>query len=166
MGGAGRFRGRGFTKFYETMDTDAIIKLPIASLADDNCVLFLWAVFPHLPDALAVVEGWGFDYKTVAFVWVKRNCNQMGWFWGQGSWTRSNAELCLLGIKGYMIRKTADIHQIVDCPVMAHSRKPDEIVRDNIIALVGDLPRIELFARRKVEGWDCWGNEVESDIEL
>jgi len=83
-----------------------------------------------------------------------------------GGWTRQNAEVCLLGIKGKPERKSASIHSIIDAPIMKHSRKPDEIVRGSILALCGDLPRIELFARRKVEGWDCWGNEVESDIEL
>lgn len=165
-GGKGKFRGRGQVQFYETMDTQDIADLPIKDLTDSDCVLFLWCVLPMLPDALKVMSGWGFEYKTTAFVWVKRNCNQMGWFWGQGSWTRSNAELCLLGIKGHMVRQSAGIHQIVDTPIMAHSRKPDEVVRDRIVALCGDLPRIELFARRKVEGWDCWGNEVASDIEL
>jgi len=74
--------------------------------------------------------------------------------------------LCLLGIKGTLRRESKSIGQVIMTPVMSHSRKPDEVVRNRIIELCGDLPRIELFARRKVEGWDCWGNEVESDIEM
>ena len=163
-GGKGKGRGRGVVEFYKTMDTRDICDLPVARLADTNCALFLWVVLPLLQDGLDVMKAWGFEYKTTAFTWVKRNQNAMGWFWGMGGWTRSNAELCLLGFKGKMECKAHDVLSIVDTPVMAHSRKPDEIVRPYILRLCGDLPRIELFTRRKVEGWDCWGNEVESNI--
>jgi len=165
-GGRKNFRGRGEIKFYRTMNTLDIINLPIDSIADKNCALFLWVTLPMIKDGLHVLECWGFRYVTTAFVWVKRNKNSLGWFWGQGMWTRSNAELCLLGLRGNVSRCSASVHQIIDSPVMGHSRKPDEIVRDRIVALVGDLPRVELFARRKVDGWDSWGNEVESSMEL
>jgi N6-adenosine-specific RNA methylase IME4 len=87
-------------------------------------------------------------------------------FWGMGYYTRSNPELCLLATKGEPLeRKCHDIHSVVISPVLDHSHKP-AIIREFIVQLFGDLPRIELFARRKVDGWDCWGNEVESDIAL
>lgn len=166
-GGKGKhYAQKGIIKHYAQMDTLDICRLPIEQLADDNCALFMWAVMSMLPDALRVINAWGFAYKTTAFVWVKRNRNTMGWFWGMGSWTRSNAELCLLGFKGKMECQAHDVLSIIDTPIMKHSRKPDEVVRDRITRLCGDLPRIELFARRKVDGWDCWGNEVESDIGL
>jgi len=82
-----------------------------------------------------------------------------------GNWTRSNTEDCLLAIRGKPIRISASVHQIIQSPIGRHSEKPME-TKDRIVQLMGDLPRIELFARQKVEGWDCWGNEVESDIEL
>lgn len=83
-----------------------------------------------------------------------------------GYYTRSNSELCLLGIKGKPLdRLSHSISQILVAPVEKHSKKP-AIVRDKIVQLFGDLPRIELFARQKTEGWDVWGNEVESDIVL
>lgn len=82
-----------------------------------------------------------------------------------GNWTRSNPELCLIATKGNVKRKSASVRNLVISPLREHSRKPDEI-RNEIIKLVGDIPRIELFARHKTEGWDVWGNEVESDIEL
>ncbi len=151
---------------YSCMNTTDIGLLPIGDLADENCALFLWVTMPALGQAFGLINGWGFSYSTVAFTWVKLNKNGMGFFFGLGSWTRANAELCLLATKGHPKRVNKDVPQIVATPRMAHSRKPDEIVRDRIIRLCGDLPRIELFARRKVEGWDCWGNEVESDIEL
>ncbi len=82
-----------------------------------------------------------------------------------GYWTRANPEICLLATRGNPKRISASVHSVIDARVGKHSQKPDE-VRDRIVQLMGDLPRIELFARQKVEGWDCWGNEVESDREL
>ncbi|GAF84444.1 unnamed protein product, partial [marine sediment metagenome] len=114
---------------------------------------------------LFAMKCWGFEYKTVAFTWVKRNKKSDSWFWGMGWWTRSNPEYCLLGVKGNPKRVSAKIHSVIDDRIMKHSKKPDR-VRDKIVELCGDLPRIELFARQRVNGWDAWGNEVESDVEL
>ena len=150
---------------YNVMDTQSIASLPILPMADKDCVLFLWATYPKLEDALTVVKGWGFEYKTVAFTWVKTTPNTMGYHFGLGYWTRANAEICLLATRGKPQRLNNNVAQLVVSDVMEHSHKP-AIVREKIIHLMGDLPRIELFARRKVEGWDCWGNEVESDIDL
>lgn len=107
----------------------------------------------------------GYTYKSVAFVWVKRNKVSPGWFVGLGYWTRANAEICLLATKGSPGRVSKSVRQIIDSPVDRHSKKPDE-ARDRIVALMGDVPRIELFARQKIEGWHVWGNEVESDLTL
>jgi len=151
---------------YDLMNLNELSSLPVNALASDNSALFLWVTMPFLPDGCELMKAWGFEYKTVAFTWVKTNKKSLGLFWGMGYYTRSNAELCLLGIKGNPLpRQSHSIHSIVMNSVLEHSQKP-AIVRDKIVALFGDLPRIELFARRKVEGWDCWGNEVESDIEL
>ena len=150
-------------RLYDTMSSDGICNLPIRQLADDDCVLFLWVMNSELPLALRVIADWGFTYKTVAFTWVKTTRNT--YHFGGGNWTRSNPELCLLATKGHISRRSASVRNLIISPLREHSRKPDE-VRDYIVSLVGDLPRIELFARQKVEGWDCWGNEVESDIEL
>ena len=81
-------------------------------------------------------------------------------FFGMGNWTRANAEICVLGFRGKLKRKSNKISQVVLSPIREHSRKPDEI-RDKIVELLGDLPRIELFARQTVKGWDCWGNETK-----
>ena len=108
---------------------------------------------------------WGFEYKTVAFVWVKQNRKSNGLFWGMGYWTRANAELCILATRGKPKRISPRVHQIIISHVEQHSKKPDE-ARDRIIALMGDLPRIELFARQATKGWDVWGNEVNSSISL
>jgi N6-adenosine-specific RNA methylase IME4 len=146
-------------KHYNTMSLNDIKELPLNNITEDNCVLFLWATYPQLKEALEVIDAWGFKYKTVAFTWVKRNKKTDSWFWGLGYWTRANSELCLLATKGTIKRQSAAVHQVIDTPIERHSKKPD-IVRDKIVELVGDLPRIELFARESAEGWDSWGNEV------
>lgn len=148
---------------YNTMSIEELCALPVEELADRDCVLFLWATFPQLPAALRLVKAWGFTYKTVAFVWLKLNRKIRTWFYGLGFWTRGNAEICLLATKGRPQRKSAGIHQLIVSPIEQHSKKPEE-AREKIIALMGELPRIELFARQETPGWDVWGNEVENSI--
>jgi N6-adenosine-specific RNA methylase IME4 len=150
---------------YPTMNIDELCCLPIKQIAADDCVLFLWATFPKLPEALCVIKAWGFTYKTVGFVWLKQYKKSATWCFGLGFWTRGNVEVCLLATKGHPRRKAKDIHQLIVSPREAHSKKPDE-VREKIVALMGDIPRIELFARQTTPGWDVWGNEVKSDIEI
>ena len=121
--------------------------------------------FPCLREGLAVLESWGFTYKTAAFVWVKRNKKADSLFWGLGYWTRANAEVCLLATRGNPSRVSAGVHQVILSHIEEHSRKPQE-ARERIVRLMGDVPRIELFARTRPEGWDVWGNEVNSDIVM
>lgn len=158
-------QGRSAESHYPTMKLEDICRLPVADIAAKDCVLFLWATYPNLKDAFKVIEAWGFTYKTVAFTWVKRNKKSPTWFWGLGYWTRANPEICLLATRGNPKRVSKKVHSVVDSPIREHSRKPDE-VRDRIVELMGDLPRIELFARERAPGWDVWGNEVECDIAL
>jgi len=151
---------------YPTMKLEDICRLPIDNIADKECILFLWATMPCLNQALEVIKAWGFIYKCCAFTWVKQNKVALGFYSGLGNWTLGNAELCLLAThKNFPKRKSTNVKQLLIHPLIGHSAKPP-IVRDKIVELVGDLPRIELFARQKVAGWDCWGNEVESDIEM
>ena len=82
-----------------------------------------------------------------------------------GYWTRANAELCIIATKGSPKRQSRSVHQIIMSPIEQHSKKPDE-TRDRIVALMGDVPRIELFARQKTDGWDVWGNEAPDCVEL
>jgi N6-adenosine-specific RNA methylase IME4 len=152
-------KDRSPDKHYSVMSLQDIKDLPVQDIVNNNCILFLWVTFPLLKEGFEVIDAWGFTYKTVAFNWVKKNKKTDSWFWGLGYWTRSNAELCLLATKGTIKRQSASIHQIIDTPIERHSKKPD-IVRDKIIQLVGDLPRIELFARETADGWDSWGNEL------
>lgn len=157
-------------KHYGTMTLDELKQMPVGhgggSLAADDCALFMWATFPMLREALELIEAWGFKYKTIAFNWVKQNKSGAGLFWGLGNWTRSNSEICLLAIKGKPKRVSAAVHSVVMTPVQRHSQKPDE-VRERIVKLVGDVPRIELFARSAAPGWDVWGNEApENNSEI
>ena len=150
---------------YPTMDIDDICALPVQQLADRDCILFLWATFPKLAEALRVIREWGFTYKSVAFVWIKQNKKAPTLFWGMGFWTRSNAEVCLLATKGSPKREGRAVHQVIVSPVEEHSKKPDE-ARRRIVQLMGDVPRIELFARQSSPGWDVWGNEAPDSISF
>ncbi len=148
-------------KHYPVQTAEWIKNLPVRNIANETCALFLWVTFPNLPLGLEVIESWGFNYSTCAFTWVKKNKKKDSYFMGCGNYTRANAELCLLGTKGscQKLRKSKSVKQICDSPISTHSRKPPEI-RDRIINLFGNVPRVELFARETTPGWYCWGNEV------
>tara|TARA_R100000353_G_scaffold154978_1_gene113745 strand:+ start:999 stop:1535 length:537 start_codon:yes stop_codon:yes gene_type:complete len=151
--------GRNPNQHYETQSIDWIKSLKVNDIADTHCVLFLWVVNHSLPIAFEVIESWGFTYKTMGFVWAKENMKSEGFFTGLGYWTRGNPELCLLATKGKPSRVSKGVRELVVAPRERHSKKPD-IIKSHIVDLCGDLPRIELFAREKTEGWDVWGNEV------
>nr|BAR38253.1 Transcriptional activator, adenine-specific DNA methyltransferase [uncultured Mediterranean phage uvMED] len=150
---------RSAIQHYNCLNIDDIYNLPVNRISDNDCILFIWVIDPMLPEAMEVIKRWGFKYKTVAFTWVKQNKKSDGFFTGLGYWTRSNPEMCLLATKGKPKRLSKAVKQLIISSREEHSKKPFEI-RDRIIQLCGDLPRIELFARQRVEGWDCWGNEV------
>ncbi len=159
--------GRSAESHYNTMEIDEILAMKdtIQNISEKDCVLFLWVTFPCLIEGLRTIKEWGFTYKTCAFVWLKRNKVSDKWFFGLGHWTRANAELCLLATKGQIKRVSNKVSQVVDTHIEEHSKKP-AIVRDKIVELVGDLPRIELFARQTINGWDCWGNEIKNKEEF
>lgn len=150
---------RGAGCKYPVQSKEWLDTLPVSEIAATDCTLFLWVTMPKLNECWDLIQKWGFEYKTVAFTWVKRNKKASSWFWGMGRWTRANAELCLIATKGKPKRISAAVHSVIDTPIEKHSKKPD-IVRDRIVQLLGDIPRIELFARNKAEGWDAWGNEI------
>ena len=122
------------------MGIDELCALPVADLAARDSALFLWATFPQLPEALRLIKAWGFQYKSVAFVWLKKNKKADSWFYGLGFWTRGNAEVCLLATRGHPRRQAANIHQFIISPIEAHSKKPDE-AREKIVALMCASPR-------------------------
>ena len=149
------------------MTLEDLKRLPVSAIASNDAVLFIWVIFSLLPQALQVISAWGFDYKTCGFTWVKRNKIAKRWFWGMGYYTRANAEICLLATKGKGLRRISrSVHSVIDTPIENHSKKPD-VVRDKIVELFGDLPRIELFARQKTKGWDALGNDIDGkDIRV
>ena len=159
----GRGRNPDTLGHYQVMDFEEIKKLPVQDIADKNCVLFLWILDQMIPQSLELIKHWGFEFSTVGFHWVKRNKNfalgDDNFFVGMGLWTRANPEMCLLAKKGIIKRQSKSVRRLVVTPREEHSKKPD-CVRDRIVELVGDLPRIELFARQRVKGWDSWGNEI------
>jgi N6-adenosine-specific RNA methylase IME4 len=238
---------RGAVHKYPVMSTAELCALPVSRLADHDCALFLWATFPNIGEALAVMDAWGFTYSTAAFLWVKTapasalqrarsaltsslptllepariardslaelrrtlratipkparvelletaariaetlkplrtvplarvllaelqdaDALSLGLKWGMGQSTRSNAEVCLLGLRGNLDRVSAGVHSVVMAPAPVHSAKPPEVHR-RIVKLLGERRRIELFARTRFPGYDAWGNEVPggNDIDL
>jgi site-specific DNA-methyltransferase (adenine-specific) len=161
----GEMMNSSVTDHYNWEDLKNICSIPIKEICDKDCILFMWVTMPKLNEFMEVVKSWGFEYKSCAFVWVKLNKKNGNYFMGQGRWTRANPEICILATKGHPKRISAGVRQLIVSPIQEHSKKPDE-VRKRIVELIGDLPRIELFARQKTDGWDVWGNEVNSDIEL
>jgi len=152
-------------RYNGVMTIEEICAMPIQDICENNCILFLWVTFPRLLEGIKTIEAWGFKYKSLGFNWIKKNKKSDSLFWGMGYYTRQNPEICLIGVKGKMLKKSGGVHCVIESPIEEHSKKPD-IIRDKIIEIVGDLPRVELFARQKTEGWDVWGNEVESNIAL
>ena len=160
-----RFRG-GAIGHYPLMPMEQIKALPVQEIVEDDAILFLWTTFPYLKQQLEVFEAWGFIYKTVAFTWIKLNSINGKPFFGVGYYSRSNAECCMIGTRGKVIKPATNrVSSIILAPRREHSQKPDE-ARQRIELLYPHLARIELFARQRFSGWDTWGNEVESDIKL
>lgn len=147
---------------YPTMRLDELKRLPIEKIAADNSVLIMWHV-PTMPrEALALVEAWGFTFKTMKFfTWCKRNKVSDSWFMGLGNYTRANTEDALLAVRGTGLPKqNSAVRQLIESRIGRHSAKP-EAARQRIVELYGDVPRIELFARESTPGWSAWGNQVE-----
>lgn len=158
---------RGAEHKYPVMNLRDLCRLPVDQLADDSCLLAMWWVPPMPEEALAVVKAWGFRLMTMkGFTWHKTNKKQGGSAMGMGHMTRGNTEDMLFAVKGKLpARMDASIIQHVTSPRLAHSEKPD-VFRQKLVQLLGDVPRIELFARQSKEGWHTWGNECPCDVQL
>jgi N6-adenosine-specific RNA methylase IME4 len=153
--------GRNAVSHYDCLDFPDLAALPVAQLAAENCVLFLWATDPLLPRAFDLIRAWDFEYKTVGFYWVELNAvpkHDADYFTGLGYWTRANLELCLLATRGKPRREAKDVRRLVVERRREHSRKPD-CVRERIERLVAG-PYLELFARETKPSWHCWGNQL------
>ena len=152
---------RGVVFKYQLMTVEQICALGdmVKTIAADNCLLALWWVPPQPAEALRVVEAWGFEIKTMlGFSWLKLTTNGLDHF-GMGNWTRANQECCLFAARGKPKRVKKNVRQIIRAPRREHSQKPDE-ARDRLVDLMGDVPRIELFARQQHAGWAVAGDEL------
>jgi len=154
-----RFRG-GACGHYQLMPMAEIASLPIGDIAAENSALFLWCTFPYLDEQITLFKHWGFKYRTVAFTWIKTNPDTREPFFGVGYYTKSNAEVCLLGVRGRMKPISNAVSSVIIAPRQEHSRKPNE-ARQRIVQLFGDVLRIELFARSRAPGWDVAGNSID-----
>ena len=145
---------------YNSMAIDDIKNLKIKSIADEDCLLFIWITSPFLKIGLDLLDEWGFCFSTVAFVWYKQKPNP-------GSYTLSECELCIVAKKGLIPkpRGSRKERQFLSENRSIHSKKPDEI-RERILRMFPEQNKIELFARNKSKGWDVWGNEVESNESI
>lgn len=185
--------GRSAKNHYTVTELDDMKRLPVPSIAASRSVLLMWSIDPMLPQALELMDAWGFEYKTVGFYWVKLNKStpvtfeenrfirhsvspsKSVFFMGLGYYTRANPEVCLLGTRkkdrekrvvgGGIPVMDKGVPRLIVSPVGRHSEKPDE-ARSRIERLFGDVKRVELFARSRRPGWDVWGNEVEGSIDL
>ena len=139
---------------YPTIKTSDLKKLDINSIAENDSLLFMWTTNPHLQQAIELGVAWGFEYKTVAFVWNKMVHNP-------GQYTMSYCELCLLFKRGRIPRPRGarNIKQLINCPRKQHSQKPTEVA-ENIEKMFPAQKKIELFARVKRDGWYSWGLET------
>ena len=156
-------RGSGYK--YSTMSIEEICAMKVAGITAIDCLLAMWWV-PTMPlEALRVVEAWGFTMKTMkGFTWHKMTKNGKSHI-GMGNYTRANTEDCLFAIKGAPGRRDAGVRQFISAGIGRHSAKPPE-ARDRLVKLVGDVPRVEMFARQSTDGWDVFGDEVEDSISL
>jgi site-specific DNA-methyltransferase (adenine-specific) len=155
--------GRGSSYKFPTMDLVEIALMPVEEIASKNCILFLWATPPMINEAMVVLKSWGFKYKTFGFVWVKKTRKGTKKI-GMGHYTRSNAEVCLIGVKGKPKIKSHSVRQVIESIAGENSAKPVE-VHERIEQLMGDkTKKIELFARSRKKGWKAWGLEVDRRV--
>ena len=155
----------GATAHYETMTIEDIQRLPVNEITDKDSLCFMWVTFPLLKEGIATLEAWGFKYKTLGFSWIKTNKKDGKPFFGIGWYTKSNCEVCLIGVKGKPFKNSNKVSSVIISPLDGHSKKPEE-ARKRIEEFCGEVPRLEMFARRNVEGWDVFGNESEGGISI
>ena len=162
--------GLGAESHYECSPVSEIAAIPVAASMAPDAYLFLWGTWPMLFEARTVMDGWGFKYKTCAFLWVKTNRKDGKPFFGRGWYMKANSEFCLLGVRGKPWKTTDKISQICEAPaewapheiwapITRHSEKPAE-VRRKIVEFCGDLPRLEMYSRHQTDGWSVVGNQI------
>ena len=149
----------GSANKYSVLNSLQLKEINIPNIAADDCFLFMWWVASMPEEAIQLVKDWDFTLKTMtAFSWIKKTKNWKDYF-GMGFSTRQQQEHCLLATRGKPQRVSASIRQNIRAVNLKHSQKPIE-VKDKIIELCGNLPRIELFARKRDPNWHTWGDEL------
>lgn len=160
--------GGGAQKHYPLMRDSELLAMAnfVSSRASDNAALFLWTTYPRLDFGIEVLKAWGFRFATVAYTWVKTVRDGSRPVYGPGTYTASNPEIVLLGVKGSITSMIGQKMQpsVIISPRMEHSRKPDE-VRQRIIDLMPDARRIELFARTAFDGYEVWGQAFGNEFK-
>ena len=146
----------GASNKYPCMSINELLSMNLENIMNDNCVLFLWSTTPLLDQAFKLLFGWGFDYKTT-FYWDKKNTL------GMGFWFRNNVEPCLIGVRGDIKPFRLQIPNIISRKPSNHSKKPSDLY--SIMESLDLKPRIELFARDRRDGWDCYGNQLSKTIQ-
>jgi site-specific DNA-methyltransferase (adenine-specific) len=150
---------------YPIMTDSEIINLPIKKIVDNDAILFLWVIDSKIPIIKELMESWGFEYVTVGFVWNKKSKTTKGVNAILSKYTRKSCEFCYIGKRGkYIVDNPCRVSQIINECKKEHSHKPD-CIRQYIVQMVGDKPKIELFARQRYDGWDCYGNELSKTIQ-
>lgn len=158
---------RGANEHYKTLTAQEIREIRVTDLAAKDCALFMWVVDSHFDEALMLGKAWGFEFKTIAFIWLKSAHDplEVGFFpaeplfkIGMGYWTRKQAEICLLFTRGKPKRLSKGVRQVIASARREHSRKPEDQYARIEALVVG--PYLEMFARKSRLGWTSWGNEV------
>ena len=142
---------------YETMSVEEIKALQVNDIAEDGCHLYLWVTNSFIKQGFEILEAWGFTYKTI-ITWIKPNYLGLGHYW------RNNTEHCLFATKGKSKVRRKDMWNVFIAPKRKHSAKPVEFM--GCVEEMSEKPRLEMFSRCKRDGWDSWGNEIDSDIEI
>ena len=148
----------GASQKYKTLNYDELASLPIQAISDDVCVLFQWATIPLLHVGIKMMSEWGFEYKT-SLIWFKENS------YGLGYWFRGMVEVLLIGTKGKVTPFKSQMPNLISCPIQKHSKKPDRFRKLIEHVTHNQTPRIELFARTKIHGWDVWGNDEKLEAQ-
>ncbi|MDE0085673.1 MAG: MT-A70 family methyltransferase [Candidatus Poribacteria bacterium] len=156
--GSGGKDSGGAIRHYPTISISEMAEWNIAAISSKDCLLFMWSSSPHLDQAILLGKAWGFNWATVAFVWDKCRVNP-------GFYTMSQCELCLVFKRGTIPqpRGMRNIRQFVQSKRTKHSEKPDE-VRRRIEEMFPEQSKLELFARKEVQGWDVWGLEIKQEL--
>jgi N6-adenosine-specific RNA methylase IME4 len=150
----------GALNHYPVMSIDDLKALPVNQIAADDCVLIMWWVGAMPQEAIDLVDAWGFKLKNMnGFVWEKLTV-KLKMFFGMGYWTRAGSEAAIIAVKGKPKAASHSVRAVSRAMAGAHSKKPS-VFRRKAVKLCGDLPRIELFSRQEVKGWDCWGNQIK-----